>query len=81
MGPPGEEVIAQPGEAVIFVEVSYEYQPLVTGYFVNATTINAVAAFTVRDDRDLTQVYQRDPSDPAIVSRCSVFDDFAIPTP
>lgn len=59
------------GEAVIFVEVAYEYQPLVGDTFTFKRELRAIASFTVRDSRDLTQIYQRDPSDPSTVARCS----------
>lgn len=77
MGPAGEQISAEPGDAVIFVEVAYEYQPLVSARFVGATTIKATSAFMVRDDRDLSQIYQRDPANPDPVSRCSVNDGFS----
>ena len=75
MGPDGYEVIAFPGEAVMFVEVSYDYQPLVSARFVGKPTINAISSFTVRADRDLTQIYQRDTGSPDPVSDCSTFDN------
>jgi hypothetical protein len=34
----------------------------------------------VRDDRDLTQIYQRDVSNPDPVADCDVFDDEATAT-
>ncbi|HVR89631.1 MAG TPA: pilus assembly protein [Novosphingobium sp.] len=77
MGPPDEQVSAEPGDAVIFVEVAYEYQPLVSARFVGATTIKATSAFMVRDDRDLSQIYQRDPGSPDPVSNCSAHDGFS----
>ena len=43
MGPPGEEVMAQRGEAVIFVELSYNYQPLVPGFFNDSRVITRPA--------------------------------------
>ena len=76
MGPAGHEVLAQEGDAVIFVEVNYLYQPLVSEMFVPNTAISATSAFTVRDDRDLSQIYQSDPSAPATISRCSIYDSF-----
>ena len=77
MGPPDEQVTAEPGDAVIFVEVSYEYQPLISERFFGATTIQATSAFTVRDDRDLSQIYQRDPGDPDPVASCGLHDGFS----
>ena len=76
MGPPGEEVMAQRGEAVIFVEVSYDYQPLVAGFFGDNRVITSTSAYTVRDSRDLTQIYQRDAGSPDTVASCAVFNGF-----
>ena len=76
MGPPGEEVMAQRGEAVIFVEVSYDYQPLVPGFFNDSRVINSTSAYTVRDSRDLTQIYQRDAGSPDAIASCGVYSGF-----
>lgn len=73
MGPPGEEVFAQEGEAVIFVELRFTYQPLVSPRFVTNPEISSVASFTVRDNRDLSQLYQREPTSPDPVQRCATF--------
>jgi len=72
MGPAGEQVLAQPGDAVIFVEVNYTYQPLVSAKFLGSLEINSIASFTVRDNRDLTQIYQRDPGSPDPVQSCAL---------
>ena len=78
MGPPGEEVSAyDEADAVIFVEIIYDYRPLFSGMFVGDTTINAHGAFSVRDSRDLSKIYQRDPSDPTPPSSCDKFESFA----
>lgn len=74
MGPPGEEVIAFEGEAVMFVEISYDYQPLIGGMFTYVDTLQATAAFTVRDSRDLTEIHHRDPLSPSPIAGCDVFD-------
>lgn len=75
MGPEGEEITASPGEAVIFVEVVYEYQPLITDSFFGANKqIRAVAAFNVRDSRDLSQIYQRDSGSPEPISDCTKYE-------
>ena len=76
MGPPGEEVMAQRGEAVIFVEVSYDYQPLVAGFFNDDRVISSTSAYTVRDSRDLTQIYQRDAGSPDAVASCNLNTGF-----
>lgn len=74
IGPDGEEVMAQEGDAVIFVEVRYTYQPLISGRFLGNRDIKATSAFTVRDDRDISQLYQRDPALPDPVQRCSSYN-------
>ena len=77
MGPPGNRVRAPTDGAVIFVEVTYEYQPLISDALVSERTISSVSAFIVRDDRDLSGIYQRDPSSPDPVADCATFDSFA----
>ncbi len=74
MGPAGEEIIAFKGEAVMFVEISYEYQPLIAKAFTHATELSATAAFNVRDNRDLARIHQRDEADPDPVASCDKFD-------
>ncbi|KLI63933.1 TadE/TadG family type IV pilus assembly protein [Aurantiacibacter marinus] len=74
MGPAGEEVLAFEDDAVMFVEVAYDYQPIVGDALSFGThEITAIASFNVRDDRDLTQIYQRDPSAPDDVARCNIY--------
>jgi hypothetical protein len=71
MGPKGDQVSAYDDQdAVIFVEIAYDYQPLFSQWFVGNSTINVVGAFNVRDKRDLTQIYQRDPANPDPVASC-----------
>lgn len=72
MGPAGNKVTAPSGQAVIFVEIAYEYKPLISKHFTNTETITTRSAFNVRDNRDLTQIYDRSGSDP--VSDCATFD-------
>lgn len=73
MGPTGNKVLAQEGDAVIFVEVNYTYRPLISEAFVGSPDIISIASFTVRDDRDITQIYQRDAGNPDPVQNCSAF--------
>ncbi len=54
IGPAGQQVSADAGSSVIFVEVTYDYQPLVSSRFFGSTTIKAVASFTQRDNIDLS---------------------------
>ncbi len=69
MGPAGRQVTAPDGTAVIFVEVHYRYEPLFIGGvgIIPYENINAVSAMTVRNDRDLTQIYN---TEGAAVSSC-----------
>ncbi len=73
MGPVGKEVTAEEGDAVIFVEINYTYQPLISASFLGSLDIHSIASFTVRDDRDLSQLYQRDPAHPDPVQNCSTY--------
>lgn len=72
MGPAGEQVTAQPKDAVIFVELNYTYQPLISANFLGSLDISSVASFTVRDSRDLSQIYQRDSGSPDPVQNCNL---------
>lgn len=74
MGPPGEEIVAIDDEAVMFVEVAFDYEPLVGPMFAGVEELRATASFNVRENRDLTQVYQRDASKPDPVSGCGKHD-------
>lgn len=72
MGPSGQVVTAPDSGAVMFVEVAYDYQPLISARFVPTTVIKDIAAMTVRDDRDYagnsgTGVYN---NENAAVSSC-----------
>lgn len=81
MGPPGEEVIAFPDEAVMFVEVVYEYEPLIGDPFGAPADIRTTASFTVRDDRDLSQIFQKDASNPTVVADCGTYGATSYSTP
>lgn len=79
MGDRGHEVIALEGDATIFVEIFYDYDPLVANMFLRDSEIHSVASFTVRSDRDLTKIHQRDPLTPDPVALCSTFSNpFAV---
>lgn len=73
MGPEGEEVIAPPQSAVMFVEVNYDYQPIIAGWLIGEKRIHATASFIVRDQRDLTQVYNTAPT--ATPSTCDTYPE------
>ncbi|MCW3836861.1 TadE/TadG family type IV pilus assembly protein [Sphingomonas canadensis] len=57
MGPSGRQAVAPDNGATMFVEVYYEYQPLVKTSLAPTTEIVEVASMMVRDARDLTQIY------------------------
>jgi hypothetical protein len=71
MGKPTKEIQAPPNGAVMFVEISYNYHPLVGNFFMQDQVINSTAAYIVRDNRDLTQLYQHTPADP--VASCNIY--------
>jgi hypothetical protein len=52
VGPAGRQATAPDNGATMFVEVVYDYQPLIAAGFVPATEMRETAAMTVRDDRD-----------------------------
>ncbi|MBB4640054.1 TadE/TadG family type IV pilus assembly protein [Rhizorhapis suberifaciens] len=52
MGPAGNEVTAMDGSAVIFAEVIYDYQPLISNKLFGAKTIRYNSAFVVRERTD-----------------------------
>ena len=62
MGETGREVRASPGSPVMFVEVYYEYQPFLFGSFIGDKVIRYTAAFTVRDPRDTSGVFNPAPA-------------------
>lgn len=56
MGSSNPQVMATATTAVMYVEVSYTYQPLFGTMFVGNPRFRREAAFMVRDDRDLSAV-------------------------
>ncbi len=69
MGESGAEVTAAAGTAVMFVEIIYDYQPMVGATWFGTPRIRSTAAFNIREGRDLSQVYNPAPSAP--VSNCT----------
>lgn len=58
MGPSGQQVTATDDNATMFVEVYYVYKPLIQlGHLAPSTTMMEIASMSVRDRRDLTQIY------------------------
>ena len=68
MGPGGREVAAEKGTAIMFVEVVYDYDAVMFGDTFKNSTIRKTAAMYVRDDRDLSGIYN--PSPAADVNDC-----------
>lgn len=56
MGPTGQQVIAPEGGGTMFVEVFYEYEPIIKNSF-TGKTMTEVASMMIRDRRDMTQIY------------------------
>lgn len=71
MGAANQQIQASPGTAVMFVEVSFDYQALTPFTMFDGREIRYTAAFNIRDQRDLTQIYNTTPPGP--VSRCDVY--------
>ncbi len=63
MGPSGRKVAASANSEVIFVEVAYAYQPLISNAFLGPRTIRALAGMNVRDrsSNDITGEGQASP--------------------
>jgi Flp pilus assembly protein TadG len=57
VGPTGRQTVAPTDGAAMFVEVYYEYQPLVKTSLSPSSSMVEIASMMVRDRRDLTQVY------------------------
>ena len=49
MGPTGSKLTAEAGTAVMFVEVTYKYQPLIAATFMGTPTLRYETAFNVRE--------------------------------
>jgi len=54
MGKGATKITAQAGSAVMFVEIYYTYEPIFGDLFVGEKSISHEAAYTIRDDRNLT---------------------------
>lgn len=68
MGPATRQVTAPDDGATMFVEVYYEYRPLVSSRLVPTSTMVETATMMVRDRRDRTQIYN---SENATASSCA----------
>lgn len=63
MGPTGSKVNAPLNSGVIFVEINYDYDPVVSTQWLpgGSARINYIASFIVRDRRDFAQIYNPNP--------------------
>jgi Flp pilus assembly protein TadG len=61
MGEPGRYITASQGTAVMFVEVAYDFRSITPLNVFNSQEITYTAAFNVRDNRDITQLYAGGP--------------------
>ena len=74
LGPTGAKIKAPTGQAVMFVEVQYDYQPLISNRLLGAKRIKSTAAFIVRDPRDLTDTNNPNNTAAAPVAACTLFN-------
>jgi len=75
MGESGQELKATAGQAVIFVEIIYDYDPMIGNDYamrhISASRLTSTSAFNVRGTRDLSGIYQTSPAAP--VRSCNQF--------
>ncbi len=72
MGDAGALVTAPSGSALMFVEVNYNYKPLISNYLLSSTTrLHYIASFIVRDPRNFSQLYNPSPS--STRSTCNLY--------
>ncbi len=69
MGNAGSMITASPGDAVMFVEIAYDYNALSPFSLFDGEEMVYTGAFNVRDSRDLSQVHQTNPASP--VASCN----------
>ena len=62
MGETGAKVTAPPSSGVMFVEINYDYRPLIGDWLVKNGRIHYIASFIVRDRRDFSQLYNPNPA-------------------
>ncbi|GEO01051.1 hypothetical protein NSE01_28830 [Novosphingobium sediminis] len=62
MGYATTKMTADAGTAIMFVEIAYDYKPFFLGSVIPSKVIRKEAALYVRDDRDLTQIYNPSPA-------------------
>lgn len=68
MGPEDARIQAAKNIPVNFVEIGFTYVPIISAQWAPAETIHEIAALAVRDERDLSQIYN---SEHEPVATCS----------
>ncbi|THD36852.1 MAG: hypothetical protein E7773_05800 [Sphingomonas sp.] len=76
MGDAGQQVSAPTNGGVMFVEINYDYKPVVGQWLMSligssSLRIHYIASFIVRDNRDFAQIYN--PSPTATRSTCNLY--------
>lgn len=71
MGEASNRIQASPRTAVMFVEIAYDYQSVTPFMLYDNQQIRYTAASNIRDQRDLTNIFNPSPAAP--VARCNVF--------
>ncbi len=71
MGPAGRRVIAPNNSGVMFVEINYEYRPIINLFGLAPRHIHYTASFIVRDNRDFSQMFNPNPAAPR--SACNTY--------
>ena len=62
VGDPGALISAPTGSGLMFIEVNYNYQPLVSAYFLGTPRIHFTASYITRDNRDYSQIFNPSPA-------------------
>ncbi|HEY6917125.1 MAG TPA: histidine kinase, partial [Allosphingosinicella sp.] len=76
MGDAGYKIMAPKNSAVMFVEVIYRYEPLISDALFGEPIIRSKAAFMVRDLRDLSDA--SNPANPAPAAPSYTCDKYTI---
>lgn len=71
MGPAGRRVLAPNNSGVIFVEINYQYRPIMDLFGIAPGRIHYTASFIVRDNRDFSRVFNPNPT--AASSTCDTY--------
>jgi len=71
MGPTGEKVNAPPNSGLMYVEINYLYEPIVTQWLTSPFKMQYRASMIVRNNRDFRQIYN--PVSYARRSTCNLY--------